>query len=173
MLQLQPPLLRPLIVTPHGQYGQPRPHRDGVHLGTDYQADEGDQVVSASPGRVVRTGFDPPPPGGGGGGNFVIVESSADGERWEVGYMHLSRIDVSKGDQVAAGDPIGAAGMTGNTSSGPHLHIQVKRLLSDGNKQPIDPTTLMVGAAVGGGLLLLGLVGLGVAWYVKTKLRWF
>ena len=40
-------------------------------------------------------------------------------------FMHLSEIDVSVGDVVAAGDTIGATGNTGRTT-GPHLHWAVK-----------------------------------------------
>ncbi len=40
-------------------------------------------------------------------------------------FMHLSEVDVSPGDIVAAGDRLGATGNTGRTT-GPHLHWAVK-----------------------------------------------
>ncbi len=39
--------------------------------------------------------------------------------------MHMSEVDVSPGDVVAAGQRLGASGNTGRTT-GPHLHWAVK-----------------------------------------------
>ncbi|MYB02631.1 MAG: M23 family metallopeptidase, partial [Acidimicrobiaceae bacterium] len=49
-------------------------------------------------------------------------------------YAHLSRIDVSEGQEVASGDRIGAIGSTG-WSTGPHLHFELR---IDG--RAVDPT---------------------------------
>lgn len=48
-------------------------------------------------------------------------------------YAHMSQIDVSVGERVAAGDPIGYSGNTGVTT-GPHLHFSLYQ-----NGSPIDP----------------------------------
>jgi murein DD-endopeptidase MepM/ murein hydrolase activator NlpD len=40
-------------------------------------------------------------------------------------YMHLSRLDVKEGDQVAKGQEIALSGDTGR-ATGPHLHIAVR-----------------------------------------------
>ena len=41
-------------------------------------------------------------------------------------YAHLSRVEVTKGQQLAAGDTVGLLGSTGR-STGPHLHYAVQR----------------------------------------------
>jgi murein DD-endopeptidase MepM/ murein hydrolase activator NlpD len=40
------------------------------------------------------------------------------------GYHHLSRIDVAEGQEVVAGQIVGAVGMTG-LATGPHLHWEL------------------------------------------------
>ena len=40
-------------------------------------------------------------------------------------YAHLSRVEVTKGQQLAAGDAVGLLGSTGR-STGPHLHYEVQ-----------------------------------------------
>jgi hypothetical protein len=53
------------------------------------------------------------------------------------GYFHLSRIDVARGDTVAAGQVIGAVGRTGR-ATGPHLHWIARY-----GGVTVDPTTLL------------------------------
>lgn len=66
-----------------------------------------------------------------GYGLHVIVDS---GDGLTTLYGHLHSVVVRDGDEVSAGDVIGAAGSSGN-STGPHLHFEVRR---DGI--PEDPT---------------------------------
>ena len=51
--------------------------------------------------------------------NYVIVRHSDDTRTI---YLHLSRVDVTSGQQVARGEELGRSGNTGY-STGPHLHI--------------------------------------------------
>ena len=69
-------------------------------------------------------------------GNAVHVLHPGGVATW---YCHLSRIDIRRGAQVAAGDLIGLSGSTGNTS-GPHLHLEVRTGASaDSAGSPVDP----------------------------------
>ena len=79
-----------------------------------------------------------------------LTVGDTDGVRWT--YCHGSRLTVSLGDQVAAGQPIMLSGNTGH-SSGPHLHVEIRingvqhcpqRLLSDlyANARPPAPINL-------------------------------
>lgn len=94
------------------------------HHGLDFAAPIGTTVVAAMPGRVVAAGpF-------GGYGNQVLLQH-ADGSQTR--YAHLSRVGVSVGQTVAAGEPVGAVGNTG-VSTGPHLHFEVVL-----GGTPVDP----------------------------------
>ncbi len=48
-------------------------------------------------------------------------------------YGHLSAIEVSEGQIVEAGEPVGRIGTTGR-STGPHLHYEVRVA-----GEPVDP----------------------------------
>ena len=52
-----------------------------------------------------------------------LTIQDTDGVRWI--YCHASRLTVSLGDQVVAGQPIMLSGNTGH-SSGPHLHLGIR-----------------------------------------------
>jgi murein DD-endopeptidase MepM/ murein hydrolase activator NlpD len=73
-------------------------------LGTDVEAAAGGVVVLAEPLFVS--------------GNAVIIDH---GMWLFTSYYHLNEINVSVGDEVAAGDVIGTVGSTGY-STGAHLH---------------------------------------------------
>jgi len=86
----------------------------------DIDGETGDSIVAAGPGTVVHAGS--APPGYGGYGLTVII---AHGEGVETVYAHLSRVDGAVGQQLSAGDLIGAMGTTGSTT-GSHLHFEVR-----------------------------------------------
>lgn len=94
------------------------------HTGLDFAAPEGTPLAAIGPGTVTEVGYD------GSYGNKTVVRLEDGTELW---YCHQSSQQVSVGEQVAAGDVIGAVGSTGN-STGPHLHLEVRV-----NGEPVDP----------------------------------
>lgn len=88
----------------------------GGHSGADFRASTGTSVFAVHSGKVIIGGA------GAAYGNHVVIDHG-DGI-WTL-YAHLSSISVSAGAQVTAGQTIGKAGSTGN-STGPHLHFEVR-----------------------------------------------
>lgn len=90
---------------------------NSFHDGIDYAANEGTPIYSAWEGVVVFAGWD-----NTGYGNYVVVEH-ANGYR--TGYAHMSEIVATVGENVNAGQLLGAVGSTGY-STGNHLHFNIK-----------------------------------------------
>jgi murein DD-endopeptidase MepM/ murein hydrolase activator NlpD len=86
-----------------------------MHSGVDFGATYGSPVFAVSDGIVAFAGRH------GGHGNYVKLEH---GGGLGSGYGHMSRIAVSPGQHVQAGQVIGYVGSTG-LSTGPHLHYEV------------------------------------------------
>lgn len=107
----------------------PRPGASTQHMGIDLAAGPGDPVGAAGDGEVIFAGQQ------GGYGNRVILRH-ADGT--QTTYSHLSNIGVGVGDRLGAGQPIGAAGATGNVT-GPHVHFEVM----DSSGQFVNPADWM------------------------------
>lgn len=98
------------------------------HTGIDIAADSGTEIKAAYDGVVKSADSDDR------AGNYVKLEHS-DGS--ETLYCHCSKLLVSDGDRVKAGDSVGLVGSTG-WSTGPHLHFEIHR---DGER--IDPLSVL------------------------------
>ena len=98
------------------------------HNGIDLGGDTGDRVRAARSGEVILAGQR------GGFGNTIVIYH---GLGYSTLYAHLSRIEVSEGQNVQSGDRIGAIGSTG-WSTGPHLHFELR---IDG--KAVDPTPFL------------------------------
>jgi murein DD-endopeptidase MepM/ murein hydrolase activator NlpD len=116
---LRSPLQFGAPITSHFSYNRFHPilkvHRP--HLGIDYGAPEGAPVQAIGSGRVLFAGRK------GGDGNMVHLRHS---NGYETMYMHLSRILVRNGQEVAQGQRIGLVGHTG-LATGPHLDFRIKQ----------------------------------------------
>lgn len=86
-----------------------------MHAGIDFGAAWGSPIYAVSDGVVGFAGRH------GGHGNYVRLEH---GGGLGTGYAHMSRIAVSSGTRVRAGQVIGYVGSTG-LSTGPHLHYEL------------------------------------------------
>ncbi|WP_246574364.1 peptidoglycan DD-metalloendopeptidase family protein [Streptomyces genisteinicus] len=86
------------------------------HTGQDFAVDIGTPVRSVGPGVVESVAC------GGAFGIEIVVRH--DNGYWTQ-YAHLAGVGVDQGERVRAGQWIGQAGTTGN-STGPHLHFEVR-----------------------------------------------
>ncbi|MFF3323241.1 peptidoglycan DD-metalloendopeptidase family protein [Streptomyces sp. NPDC002889] len=86
------------------------------HTGQDFAVGIGAPARSVGAGRVVSVSC-------GGGFGIEIVIQHPNGYYSQ--YAHLAAVTVDTGEQVRAGQWIGQAGTTGN-STGPHLHFEVR-----------------------------------------------
>ena len=86
------------------------------HAGMDIDGERGDTVIAPGNGTVIKAGWE------GGYGNMIEIDH---GNGLTTRYGHLSKIEVTLGDQVQRGQLIGLIGTTGR-STGPHLHYELR-----------------------------------------------
>jgi hypothetical protein len=103
------------------------------HTGVDLAAPAGQVISAAHAGRVTTVGWD-----GDGYGNYTVVTTG----NVDAYYAHQTSTQVQEGQIVAAGQPIGTVGATGNTT-GPHLHFEVRV-----DDQSVDPEPFMIARGV-------------------------
>jgi len=119
------------ITSPYGS------RRGGFHPGVDIGNVRGTTVVAAADG-VVSAAVTGCVEGnarcGGGYGNHIDIQH-ANGTMTR--YGHLSKVDVSEGQNVSQGDKIGAIGSTGN-STGPHLHFEIRNSSGSTMRPPVS-----------------------------------
>ena len=87
-----------------------------MHSGLDFRGPTGAPIYAAAKGLVSYVGQK------SGYGNVVEISH---GNGMITRYAHMSRFASRVGQEVAAGDVIGAIGSTGR-STGPHLHFEVR-----------------------------------------------
>ncbi|HIK43846.1 MAG TPA: M23 family metallopeptidase [Leptolyngbyaceae cyanobacterium M65_K2018_010] len=117
----QGPMVRPSPGQVSTVYGARRYYngvfaQDYFHRGVDYAAPTGAPVMAPAAGRIALVGL--VDQGFELHGNTIGIDH---GQGVVSILIHLSRIEVSEGDFVQAGQRIGAVGSTG-ASTGPHLH---------------------------------------------------
>jgi murein DD-endopeptidase MepM/ murein hydrolase activator NlpD len=132
------------------------------HRGIDVEADFGEPVRAIADGLVVFSGVDLPGQRAhvqlavdqvnafprrelGHGGRYVCIQHAASGgPALRSCYMHLERVGVTYGDQLARGTAVGIVGRSGMKSSAPHLHLE---LMSQ--DELLDPLPVLRGHLIG------------------------
>ncbi|MER8484945.1 M23 family metallopeptidase [Mesorhizobium sp. M1322] len=112
------------ITSPFGVRTDPLLGTAALHSGMDFRAPTGMPAKVTAPGVVVKAGWN------GGYGRMVEVDH---GNGFATRYGHLSKINVTVGKRLNAGDVIGKTGSSGR-STGPHLHYEIRH-----NGEAIDP----------------------------------
>ena len=98
------------------RYGVNESIRDHTHKGIDIAATRGTPILATASGKVTFAGWS------SGYGYLVKIDH---GNGVETYYGHCSKLYVSAGDTVDAGEKIAAVGSTGN-STGNHLHFEIR-----------------------------------------------
>ncbi|MDG4762058.1 M23 family metallopeptidase [Micromonospora sp. WMMD710] len=101
-----------------------------LHAGIDLALPSGTPIHAAAAGTVTQAGD-----AADGYGNSVFIDH---GNGYLTHYAHQSRIAVTVGQKVKAGQIIGYEGATGD-ATGPHLHFEVHQ----GMWNQIDPAPYM------------------------------
>lgn len=99
-----------------------REHHDGVDLASA----SGTPILAFAPGTVTVSGWN------GGYGNYISINHGGGLMSF---YGHCSKLYVSKGAKVSAGQKIAAVGTTGS-STGNHLHFGIH--LNGEKRNPLD-----------------------------------
>ena len=119
-----------------------------AHHGIDFAASTGTPIYSVSDGIVVDVvsgcgvGSYGNTCGGGFGNRVYVAYNNGDGHTYYVIYGHMSAIadNLRVGDTVAAGSLIGKVGSSGS-STGPHLHLEVRVDSTNSGVQTVNPAT--------------------------------
>ena len=93
----------------------PITHRVCPHRGVDFAMPVGTSIMATADGEVTRVKNHP------FAGKYVELRHEG---RYHTRYLHLSRINVKRGQKVKRGDLIARSGNTGR-STGPHLHYEL------------------------------------------------
>jgi murein DD-endopeptidase MepM/ murein hydrolase activator NlpD len=102
--------------------------RDEAHPGLDIAVPVGTMVRAAGGATVNQIGDDPEY------GLYVLLDHP---EEYQTMYGHLSRIIVTDGQTVEAGEVIGLSGNSGR-STAPHLHFEIRQ-----RGTSLDPRTMV------------------------------
>lgn len=130
-----------LVTSPYGPRKDPMDRtKTQIHHGIDIKTNSDAVLATENNGTIVAVNHNT----NTGSGKSVTVEySRADGSATRVQYMHLSQINVQKGDSVNAGQKLGVSGNTGSRTTGEHLHLGVINVSADCKQQWVNPAAYL------------------------------
>ena len=130
-----------LVTSPYGPRKDPMDRtKTQIHHGIDIKTNSDAVLATENNGTIVAVNHNT----NTGSGKSVTVEySRADGSATRIQYMHLSQINVQKGDSVNAGQKLGVSGNTGSRTTGEHLHLGVINVSADGKQQWVNPAAYL------------------------------
>lgn len=117
MITLANPVDSPRVTQPWGRPNQR--YACKRHTGIDFGMPVGTQLYAITDAVVQDVITDK------SYGNVAILEYVVNGITYRDWYCHTSRVTVTKGQALKAGDKIALSGNTGN-STGPHLHLETR-----------------------------------------------
>ncbi|MEZ4771580.1 MAG: M23 family metallopeptidase [Bacteroidia bacterium] len=119
------PVKNGLVVSGFGMRMHPVLQESRMHQGVDFRAKEGTAVYAAGSGIVLEAVET--------SGSYGMMIDIHHDNSYVSRYAHLSKMVVTAGEVVIAGQLIGYSGNTG-LSTGPHLHYEVIH-----DKEKVDP----------------------------------
>lgn len=108
--------VKPITGTITSRYGVSSRIRKSNHTGLDIATSTGTPIKVVADGTITNASYS------GSYGNLVKVSHGNGVETW---YAHTSKMYVTVGQKVNAGNVIAAVGSTGN-STGAHLHLEIR-----------------------------------------------
>ena len=88
-----------------------------MHAGVDFLANTETPIYAPGDGKVIYRGRS---------GGYGLTLKISHGFGYTTLYGHLSKIKVRRGQKVKRGELIAYSGNSGNLSTGPHLHYEVR-----------------------------------------------
>ncbi len=114
------PAIKPVSAPIGDRFGMryhPILKRRRMHHGLDFLSNTGAEIIAPSDGVVTYVGRK------GGYGKVIRISH---GFGYETLYAHLSKYKVKRGQKIKRGEVIALSGNSGNLSTGPHLHYEVR-----------------------------------------------
>lgn len=109
------------------------------HWGQDFNTDWHSNVYAIADGQVYNMGVNDE------AGMFLVLYHDVTGKQFFTRYLHLSAIHVHQNSQVRQGDAVASEGgepgkdMYPGTSTGHHLHFEVREGSTYSSAVPVDP----------------------------------
>ena len=113
-----------IVTCEYGKRINPVTNNEEIHTGIDIDSPEGKNVEAVYDGVIEKVMDDKFL------GTAIVIKHN---DEFETIYGHLSKVNVTEGQNIKTKDVIGLSGNTG-VSTAPHLHFEVHK-----NGKPVNP----------------------------------